>query len=257
VEQRISPRLRVHQLSVLEAMGILTRQRLPGERRTSAAPSVAAASTSADNQRASKGLKEFLWHLSDVERGHMLDLGPISQATVDFFTARKFKLYSNDLLREWGRFLAAEKRDRRLAAAAAGAAGGTAPKEDAEADPAVLAQRFIATRFDYPRETFHGVLAWDLLDYFVPELAAPFVARLHEIVRPGGAVLAVLHSRAPETLHRYRVRDAETLEFVPAQEQVKFVRVLPNREVLNLFSQFRSSKTFVGRDQIREAMFTR
>ncbi len=239
-------------------MGILTRQRLPGERQPGAGPSAAStAAVESDIQRTSKGLKEFLWHLSDVERGHMLDLGPISQATVDFFIARKFKLYSNDLLREWTRFLAAEKRDRRLATAAAGAAGGPAPKPDEEAERIALAQKFIATRFDYPRETFHGVLAWDLLDYFSPELAAPFVARLHEIVRPGGVVLAVLHSRVPETLHRYRVRDAETLEFLPAQETIKFARVLPNREVLNLFSHFRSSKTFVGRDQIREAMFTR
>ncbi len=244
-------------------MGILTRQRLPGERQPRASNSIAsAAAVAPDNQRASKGLKEFLWHLSDVERGCILDLGPISQATVDFFTGKKFKLYSNDLLREWTRFLAAEKRDRRLAtaagaAAAGGPAGGTLPKPDDEGDRAVLALKFVSTRIDYPRETFHGVLAWDLLDYFTPELAAPFVTRLHEIVRPGGAVLAVLHSRAPEIQHRYRVRDAETVEFLPAQETVKFVRVLPNREVLNLFSQFRSSKTFVGRDQIREAMFTR
>ena len=245
-------------------MGILTRQRLPSERQRGASNSIAsAAAVARDNQRASKGLKEFLWHLSDVERGCILDLGPISQATVDFFTGKKFKLYSNDLLREWTRFLAAEKRDRRLDTAAAGAAtagapaGGALPKPDDEGDRAALALKFVSTRIDYPRETFHGVLAWDLLDYFPPELAAPFVTRLHQIVRPGGVVLVVLHSRAPVIQHRYRVRDAETLEFLPAQETVKFFRVLPNREVLNLFGQFRSSKTFVGRDQIREAMFTR
>jgi hypothetical protein len=32
-------------------------------------------------------------------------------------------------------------------------------------------------------------------------------------------------------------------------------RVFQNREILNLFSRFHSSKTFVGRDQIREGLF--
>jgi hypothetical protein len=33
------------------------------------------------------------------------------------------------------------------------------------------------------------------------------------------------------------------------------VRTFQNREILNLFSRFRSAKTFVGRDQVREGLF--
>ena len=32
-------------------------------------------------------------------------------------------------------------------------------------------------------------------------------------------------------------------------------RVFQNREILDSFGQFRTSKTFVGRDQIREGLF--
>jgi hypothetical protein len=31
--------------------------------------------------------------------------------------------------------------------------------------------------------------------------------------------------------------------------------VFQNREILDLFGKFRSSKTFVGRDQVREGLF--
>jgi hypothetical protein len=203
-----------------------------------------------ENLRASNGLKEFLRHLGSLENGQMLDLGPVSQATIDFFTGRRFKLYTNDLLRAWHDFLAAE-----LATLMAGTAA--APGAANRSDPAERAARFLSAFLDYPAETFHGVLVWDLLDYLPPEVVQAFVARLHELVRPGGGVLAIFHSRPAERFHRYRVVSAEGVEYIPATAPVPFGRVLPNREILNLFSKFRSSKTFVGRDQIREALFTR
>jgi hypothetical protein len=207
----------------------------------------------AENLRASNGLKEFLRHLGSLEDGRLLDLGPISQATVDFFTGRRYKLYSNDLLRGWHDFLAAELATLMASKAAApGSANATI-----RSDPAERAGRFLAAVLDYPGETFHGVLAWDLIDYLPPEVVQAFVIRLHELIRPGGAVLAIFHDRTPERFHRYRVVNAEGVEYIPSTALVPFGRVLPNREILNQFSKFRSSKTFVGRDQIREALFTR
>ncbi len=208
---------------------------------------------SGENVRSSNGLKEFLRHLGTPEDGQMLDLGPVSQATVDFFTGRRFKIYTNDLLRGWHNFLSAELAT--LMAGSTPAAGATGAA--ARPDPAERAVRFVTGFLDYPAASFHGVLAWDLADYLPPEVVQAFVARLHELVRPGGGVLAIFHTRAPERFHRYRVVNAEGVEYLPATAPVPFGRALPNREILNLFSSFRSSKTFMGRDQIREALFTR
>lgn len=229
-------------------MGLLTKLRPGTDAEAAAAPR---SGNSAENVRASNGLKEFLRHLGRPEDGRMLDLGPVSQATVDFFTGRGYKLYSNDLLRGWHDFLAAE-----LATLMGGTVPGAANAAN-RPDPAVRAARFVATVLDYPAESFHGVLAWDLVDYLPPEVVQAFVSRLHELTRPGGAVLAIFHNRPPERFHRYRVVSAEGMEYIPSTAPVPFGRVLPNREILNLFSSFRSSKTFVGRDQIREALFTR
>jgi hypothetical protein len=229
------------------AMGLLTKLRPSTEAETA---SRAHAANGAENLRASNGLKEFLRHLGSPEDARLLDLGPVSQATVDFFTGRRYKVYTNDLLRAWNDFLAAE-----LAAMMAAKPGATDAGN--RPDPAERAARFVRAVLDYPAESFHGVLAWDVADYLPPEVVRAFVARLHELVRPGGAVLAIFHSRAPERSHRYRVLNAEGVECLPATVVVPFGKVLPNRDILNLFSMFRSSKTFVGRDQIREALFTR
>jgi len=65
----------------------------------------------------------------------------------------------------------------------------------------------------------------------------------------------LFHSRKPEGFHRYRVHDAENLELVGANCSRSPQRVYQNREIQDLFSRFRSSKTFVGRDQVREGLF--
>lgn len=203
--------------------------------------------TNGENLRPSNGLKEFLSHLGMPDDARVLDLGPVSQATVDFFTGQRYRIYSEDLLRAWQDFLAAE-----LAALMAGGVGDTE-----RAEPSERASRFLAAQLNYPEGSFHGVLAWDLIDYLPPELVLLLVARLHRLVRPGGAALAIFHNRIPERFHRYRVLNGEAVEYLPSTAPVPYGRVLPNREILNLFSKFRSSKSFVGRDQIREVLFTR
>jgi hypothetical protein len=51
------------------------------------------------------------------------------------------------------------------------------------------------------------------------------------------------------------VLDAENLELVGANCSLTPQRVYQNREIQDMFSRFRSSKTYVGRDQVREGLF--
>ena len=60
-----------------------------------------------------------------------------------------------------------------------------------------------------------------------------------------------------ERFHRYRIVDAQTIELIPSPTIAVHSRVFQNREILGLFEQFRSSKSFVGRDQVREALFVK
>ena len=157
--------------------------------------------------RASNGLKQFLWHLDGVGRGQLLDVGPVWQHTVGFFIERGFRVYSEDLMGELQAFLEAEEAKVRALGPGEG---------DEDMTPAGRATRFLKTSLQQEPGTLDGILLWDLLDYLDGPLGARVVARITSLVRDGGVVLALFHSRKPEGFHRYRVHDAENLELVGA-----------------------------------------
>jgi hypothetical protein len=208
-------------------------------------PSSASATASAA-LRVSNGLKEFLWLISDVPQGRVLDLGPVWQSTVTFFVEKGYRVSAEDLLRSWKDFLSAEEEGLRKTPVGASVE---------RISPGVLADKFLETALQYPERSFHGVLAWDLLDYFDPEVTPRLMARLAQLIHPGGAMLAMFHSRAAERFHRYRVLDGQSIELIPSPTLAVHSHVFHNREILGLFAEFRSSKTFVGRDQVREGLF--
>lgn len=198
--------------------------------------------------RLSNGLKEFLFQLDGIGRGHLLDMGQARQTTLNFFIERGFKVYTDDLLTTWKIFLDAEEQRKRE----------LPPDADrSEMMPAARAQRFLDSTLQYPEGTFDAVLLWDILDYLDTELMTRLTSKLTSLVRDGGVVFAIFHTRKPEAFHRYRVMDAQNLELIPASCAFAPQRVFQNREISDLFRRFRSSKTFVGRDQLREGLFVK
>ena len=198
--------------------------------------------------RLSNGLKEFLCQLDGIGRGHLLDLGPARQTTITFFIERGFKVYTEDLLATWKLFLDAEEKQWRELPPGAAAL---------EMTPAARAERFLESTLTHPADTFDAVLVWDLLDYLDGDLVSRLVSRVTSLVRDGGVAFAIFHSRKPEAFHRYRVVDAQNLELIPALCPFAPQRVFQNREIADLFRRFHSSKTFVGRDQLREGLFVK
>jgi hypothetical protein len=70
-------------------------------------------------------------------------------------------------------------------------------------------------------------------------------------------VFAMFHSKKPESCQRYRVADSSTLQVIGAAPLVPAQRVYQNREIQDLFNRFRTVKSFVGRDQLRESLFVK
>jgi hypothetical protein len=196
--------------------------------------------------RVSNGLKELLWNLEGLGRGSLLDLGPAWQTTLSFFIERGFRVTSEDLLRGWAEFRAKEE--------AVSKAGLTA-EDYAQRTPEAIAKKFLAENLQYPTSAFDALLMWDLLDYLEPTLAKQMVAQVTEMLRPGGVVLAMFHSKKPEGFQRYRVMDTHTLQVQQAKAIVPAQKVYQNREIQELFGRFRTMKSFVGRDQLRETLF--
>jgi hypothetical protein len=196
--------------------------------------------------RVSNGLKEFLWNLDGLGHGTLLDLGPAWQTTLNFFIERGFRVTSDDVLRDWADFQAAEL---------ASSKEPVTPEDYAQRAPDALALRFLEQNLQYPLASFDALLLWDSLDYLEPHLVKPMVAHLTELLRPGGAVLAMFHSKKPDTFQRYRVMDTHTLQVLGAATILPAQRPLQNREIQELFGRFRTMKSFVGRDQLRETLF--
>lgn len=216
-----------------------------------ASTGVAVAPAADGTARQSNGLKDFLWLTSDFRGGNLLDLGRVAQSTVNFFAERGFKVYTEDVLASWKDHM--EQEEARLRKTA----GANSPEEEPEFNPAAITERFLKANLDYPHGTFHAVLLWDVLDYFETVQQPVVVERVAALLKPGGVVLGMFHSRRPEAFYRYRVVGAESIEMVSVPPLLAHAHVFQNRDLMNLFRGFRSSKTFVGRDQIREAVFLR
>lgn len=198
------------------------------------------------HNRVSNGLKEFLWNLDGLGRGTLLDLGPAWQTTLTFFIERGFRVTSDDLLRSWKAFL--DEEEVRLKNAVTSA-------ENVDLTAAGRAVRFLQDNLKYPASSFDAVLLWDILDYIEPTAAKQCVACLTELLRPGGIVFAMFHSKKPEVFQRYRIADSSTLQVISSAPLCPAQRVYQNREIQDLFCRFRTTKSFVGRDQLRETLF--
>jgi hypothetical protein len=201
-----------------------------------------------ESTRVSNGLKEFLWNLDGLGRGTLLDLGPAWQTTLSFFIERGFRVSSEDILRAWKEFLVEEEGKLREAT-------GRAAQHTLDVTPSARATRFLEANLQYPSSSFDAILLWDLLDYLEPLVAKQMVANLTELLRPGGVVFAMFHSKKPEGFQRYRVVDSATLQVISSPVLCPAQRVYQNREIQDLFSRYRTVKSFVGRDQLRESLF--
>ena len=213
-----------------------------------AAAGAARAPEPRESNRVSNGLKEFLWNLDGLGRGTLLDLGPAWQTTLSFFIERGFRVSSEDILRAWKDFLVEEEGKLREAT-------GRAAQHNLDVTPPARAARFLEANLQYPSASFDAVLLWDLLDYLEPLVAKQMVANLTELLRPGGVVFAMFHSKKPAGFQRYRVADTNTLQVLSAKTIFPAQKVYQNREIQDLFGRFRTMKSVVGRDQLRETLF--
>lgn len=201
-----------------------------------------------ETSRASNGLKEFLWNLDGLGRGTLLDLGPAWQTTLTFFIERGFRVSSEDILRGWSDFMAQEEARTRDSKTA---------ENFAERTPEARTKKFLIENLQYPVASFDALLLWDILDYLDPVMAKSTVSHLTELLRPGGVVFAMFHSKKPEGFQRYRVADTTTLQVLATKPIFPAQKVYQNREIQELFGRYRSVKSFVARDQLRETLFVK
>jgi len=188
--------------------------------------------------RPSRGLEQFFFNIRDVVGLSVLDLAGANQENINFLISLGHKVYSQDLVRSLDE------------------AFGRDPAEQTNAS---RIEYFLGQNFDYPPETFEGVLLWDSLQFMGPALLNATVERLHKVMRPKSYLLAFFTAseRAAEVpSNAFRILDNKTLQ-LSDRGMRPAGQVFNNRNLEKLFGKFESVKFFLTRDNLREVIVRR
>ena len=190
--------------------------------------------------RHSSGWGQLLGHLRARESLRILDIGPTSSNNINYITNLGHSIYMANLAEE-------AARPEWLVPGEAGSP--TAYDLDG----------FIKTNLGFSGRTFDVIILWDAMDYLPEPLIAPVIARLYEVLQPGGQMLAFFHSKdiGPEAaFRRYHLTDKELVE-MQLVGSYPLLHTFNNRQIEKLLGSFSGTKFFLAKDSIREVVATR
>jgi hypothetical protein len=188
--------------------------------------------------RQSRGLEQFFFDIRDVVGLSVLDLAGANQDNIDFLIDLGHKVYTQDLVRSideaFGRDMAEQANASRI-------------------------EYFLKQNFDYPKDTFDGVMLWDSLQFMSPALLTATVERLYEVMRPKSYLLAFFSASERVTevpSYLFRIVDNKTIHLTERGMRPTG-QVFNNRNLEKLFGKFGSVKFFLTRENLREIIVRR
>ncbi|MEO8736226.1 MAG: class I SAM-dependent methyltransferase [Edaphobacter sp.] len=189
--------------------------------------------------RHSSGWKELLKHLSTQESLRVLDIGPTSSTNINYITSLGHSIYMANLVEE------AAKPE------------WIVPGEQGEPS-GFNVDGFLAANLNFSGRIFDVVILWDTADYLPEPLLSPVFARIHEVLQPGGLMLAFFHATAaPDTsFNRYHLTDTDAIEMQRAGNY-PLLHIYSNRKIENMLSGFSNYRFFLAKDSLREVIVTR
>ena len=179
-----------------------------------------------------KALRKFLSCLGSRESPALLDLGPVIGSNVAFFGEQLgCKIHIEDLFADLDRHLR---------------------QDDLASFPA-----FLTSRFAGQAGPVDGILCWDLLDYLDRASAAALAEQLTRLLRPEGALLGFFGATPSHDARytKYVIVDPAQLKYRGYPAVRGRQPVLPNRDIIRLFSTLRVSDSFLLQNNIREILF--
>ncbi len=195
--------------------------------------------------RHSSGWGQLLERMRQDESLRVLDIGPTSSTNINFITALGHSIYLANLVED------AAKRE------------WTVPQEDGSPGRFDV-ERFLSTHLGFSGRGFDLVLFWDTADYLPEELLSPVLERIHEVMAPGGQLLAMFHTQSglstpaatKAEFSRYHLTDSSKVD-VQRVGEYPLVNTYTNRQVETLLKSFKSFHFFLGKDNVREVIVTR
>ena len=130
--------------------------------------------------------------------------------------------------------------------------------DDPKAGMRFDAERFSEANFGFSGKEFDAVLVWDTADYLPPAAVPLLFARLHEVLHPGGRLLAYFHGQKGEAagkFSRYHITETAELVVQPAGS-FPVQQVYQTRQIENLLTGYSDVRFLLGKDNVREVIAT-
>ena len=176
----------------------------------------------------SNALRLFLEGLEQVQENHVLDVGSVCGDNITFFAQRVKRLYICDIFFHLSRD----------------------PRE-------ILPPNQFWKHLDYPPQSFHGILLWNLVDHLDDGEVGRIAQLCHDIVKPGGMIFASLTGKSVvgTVACSFVVKDGYRLDINPKPDMDLPLHIRSNRELLELLSPFTPVKSFLYQNGVREYLF--
>lgn len=189
--------------------------------------------------RHSSGWKELQKHLKGQESLRVLDIGPTSSTNINYITGLGHSIYMANLVEE------ATRPEWVL------------PTEPDEG-PGFDVDRFLEANLNFSGRQFDVVILWDTVEFLPESLVEPVFVRLHQVMAPGGLLLAFFHinREANSTFCRYHLTDTEAVEMQKSGNYA-LLNTYSNRKIETLLHDFSSYRFFLAKDNLREVIATR
>src|SRR6202789_3676884 len=189
--------------------------------------------------RHSSGWNELLKYLRSQDSLRILDIGPTSSSNINYITSLGHSIYMANVVEE------ASKPEWLLQADSG--------------EPATFdVEGFLPGTLNFSGRMFAVVIFWGPVYYLPEALLTPVLPRIHQVLQPGGLMLAFFHATAtPETTFcRYHLTDTDIVEMQQAGNY-PLVQIYSNRKIENMLSEFSSYRFFLAKDSLREVIITR
>jgi len=183
-----------------------------------------------------KIIRDFVSSVAKKSDPVVLDIGPVVGSNIEYFMNFGIKVYMEDLLAAYAK-----------------------PKYLVTADDKVTFDErgFFSENFSYPGCWFDGLICWDILDYLDARFARAFIAEISAKMKPDGLVLGFFHTqqgRGPSCIHKYRLVNESTLEYIPLETKMELKKIYASREINQLFSGYKNQRCYLLQNGLMEVM---
>lgn len=196
---------------------MLAIQRVPVYDYSHAEPSLAAFT--------SRMLKMYFENLGRSPTAQVLDVGPVCEENIRYFAQQVKRLHVCDLFIRLN-------RNRRKG----------------------LSTEKVREYLDYAPGSFDGINLWDLIDHLKNDEIGRLVNRCQILLKPGGMMIVTSFEKqwAPSQTHSFVINDSYQIAF-RLQDHLDLPRYYhSNRIMTAILSEFRTVKSFIYRNGVRE-----